>query len=188
MIHHLTDRQPASRRASCSVCGPVKMQRSGTGWVCATKGRANSRAWKRRNPDRDRGGRSEHELVGKARGARVCAKCGPVATVPVGRGVMCANRAIELGRVNHQDAPQRPCPDCLAADGTVVYPTDGECRRCEETDLGAELARAAADERLLAGVDDWAEAGLQLVGAVDPYAMPDYESAVPGWRTLPTEA
>lgn len=178
--HSLAERDVERRTATCSACGPVKIQRAGNGWTCGTRANAQSRKQKRKNPDRDRESKTEHTLVAPG----VCAKCGPVNQVANGRGWMCAKRAAELGRVNHQDKPQGYCRDCQILDGDIVWLTSDGCPRCLETSLHAMFAKDAADERLMADFDDWGEQGLHLVGMADPYSMADYESAVPGWKTI----
>lgn len=185
MKHSLTEKDPKTRRGVCSVDGEVRIQKSGTGWVCGVKHNAAARASKARRPDRARDSSTEHVLTwhdGQTR-TGLCAKCGPVDVVPWGRGYACGPRAKELGRVNHQDAPQRYCDACKLLDSRIVWLTAGGCPRCAETDLNALFAADAADGRLMAG-DDWAEMGMHVVGLADPYEMPELENAVPGWRTL----
>jgi hypothetical protein len=190
MTHHLTERDLDRRIATCSVDGPVKIRRSGTGWVCAEKAKANVRAYKNRHPERDRSSKSDHQLTEKDPPTRLarCSVCGVVDMVPTGRGWACATRAKELGRVNHQDAPQTWCRDCWAemegdADRYRVWLlADGTCPRCSTgQDLHAELRDLEHNRRVLddAGLGP----GFHIVSP-DPYAMPDYESAVPGWHTL----
>lgn len=185
MRHSLTDRDTEARTATCSVDGAVSIRKSGTGWVCAEKAKANVRAYQRRHPDRDRSSKTEHTLTWKAPQLRqgACAKCGPVDIVPVGRGWGCRVRQIELGRLNHQGKPATYCDACKILDGDVVWLTADGCPRCNETDLNAMLAAKAADDRLLGGIN-WGKAGMSVAGVTDPYDMPDLENAVPGWRTL----
>ena len=189
MRHSLTEKNVDTRRGTCSVDGEVRIQKSGTGWVCGEKHNAAARASKARNPERDRGSKTEHPLGwhdGELRTGE-CRKCGPVEIVPNGRGYMCATRAKELGRVNHQDAPQTSCRDCWAemegdADRYRVWlRADGVCPRCSTgQDLHAGLRQQEDVQHQMAEL----EPGFHLVGG-DPYAMPEYESAVPGWKTLP---
>ena len=194
--HSLTEKDTEKRTGVCSVDGPVKIQRSGTGWACGVKANATNRASKRRRPHRDRGKESEHKLTfadGPTR-AGECPKCGVVEIVAYGRGWACPNTPEAKKRVNQQDAPQAYCRDCMVADGVLVWLTDGACLRCAETDLNAMMAQLAADERLKAGLisgpnavmgkRDW-DHGFHLEGVVaNPEWMPKYESAVPGWKTL----
>lgn len=186
-IHHLSDKDPVARSATCSVCGPVRIGKAGRGWACSVKMKEHTRRWRAKNPNRDHGrGKNPHALESRDVPARraVCAKCGPVEIEPWARGWICSNRARQLGRVVKQETVQQHCLDCKAADGVLVWLTDGACLRCAEVHLDAELAKLADDERLMADLLEWAEAGLHLVGPSDPYAMPEYESAVPGWKTL----
>ena len=185
--HSLSERDTTARSATCSVCGPVRIQRAGTGWVCAIKQKEHGRAWRARNPQRNHGrGHNPHQLTARSALLRsaTCSTCGPVEIQPWARGWICSTRAHELGRVVPQDAPQEHCRDCKAADGVLVWLTAGACSRCAEIDLGMEFAKLAADDRLVADMVDWAADGLHVASLGDPYAMPDYESAVPGWKTL----
>lgn len=186
MTHSLSEKNPETRRGTCSVCGPVRIQRSGTGWVCGTKHNATARASKRRRPDRERESKTEHVLDWQDPVLRsgLCRKCGPVDIVAWGRGYACAVRATELGVVNPQSEPARYCDSCKPLDGDVVWLTADGCPRCLETDLNAMLAQDAADRRLTDGVYDEFGEGFSIVGPSDPYEMPDYESAVPGWKTI----
>lgn len=189
MRHSLTDKDPVTLRSTCSVCGPVKMQRAGNGYACANRANATSRASKRRHPNRERRSKTEHRLTWKDPESRTgtCAVCpDPVGIVPYGRGWACPNGEEASKRVNHQDAPQAYCRDCLVADDVLVWLTDGACSRCADTDLNAMLARHADSRRTSSLLTkEELEAGFHLEGVVvDPEWMPDYESAVPGWKTL----
>lgn len=177
MTHRLSDKNLEQRKAVCSICGPVKIAKSGTGWACATKKKAHSRAWKLRHPDRDRRSTTEHVLLSRDPQNRIglCAKDGSVDLVPWGRGFACGVRARQLGHVNHQSAPQQRCPDCWLLHRLTVWTTDGVCPRCVDVSLDGPLVPPARE-----GLPE----GFHLVGGEDPYAMPDYESAVPGWHTL----
>jgi hypothetical protein len=174
----------------------VKISRSGGGWVCAEKAKANSRSWKERNPQRSRTSSNPHILSWKSveDGRGLCSIDGPVTIVPWGRGWICETKARYLGRVSHQNVPLKWCRDCWAEmEGDVDryrvwLRADGTCPRCSEPmDLNMEFKKMAADERLrdaAAGLVDIA--GVQIVGLRDPYAMDEYESAVPGWKTIGT--
>jgi hypothetical protein len=186
-LHHLTEKDPATRRGVCSVDGDVRIQRSGTGWVCGAKHNATARASKARRPDRDKASRTEHTLEWQDGVLRsgLCTKCGPVDIVPVGRGYMCAPRAKELGRVNHQDKPATYCDACKLLDGSVVWLSAEGCPRCIETDLNAMFAQEAADDRLYGDLHEEFADGFSIVGVnADPYAMPELENAVVGWKTI----
>jgi hypothetical protein len=192
MTHRLTDRDLETRTATCAICGPVKIQRSGNGWACGNRANAQSRKQKRANPQRDRTSKTEHVLEWQSTEllSGLCRECGPVDIVPWGRGYACGARAKELGRVNHQDAPQTWCRDCwaeMAGDPDryrVWLLADGTCPRCSSgQDLGTELRALEDGRQALVGL----EPGFHLV-STDPYSMPDYESAVPGWHTIGTRA
>ena len=184
--HSLTEKDTEKRTGVCSVDGKVKIQRSGTGWACGVKANATSRESKRRKPDFGRGKESEHKLTfsDPVTRAGACPVCGAVEIVAYGRGWACPNTPGAKARVNQQDAPQEHCRDCMAADGVLVWKSVDGCARCAETELNALLAQQAADERVMARLDqdDWG--GMHLEGLIDPYYVPEYESAVPGWRTL----
>lgn len=185
--HSLSERDTDARTAVCSIDGPVTIRKSGTGWACAVKVNAQARETKRRNPARKHTSDSPHRLEWKDPETRsgVCPIDGPVDIVPWGGGWVCRVRATELGVTNPQDKPQGYCRDCVVADAVFVWlDAEGNCSRCAETDLNAEFAKLAADDRLMADVEDWSEAGINLVTLGDPYEMPDYESAVPGWKTI----
>lgn len=186
MTHRLSDRDTEARTATCSVCGPVKIQRAGNGWTCGNRANAQSRKQKRANPQRDRTSKTEHVLEWQNAETRtgLCRVDGAVTIVPYGRGYACEERAKELGRVNHQDAPQGWCRDCGAEmeDGPRIWLlSDGTCPRCSTgQDLGAELRELESAMRAAAGLGD----GFHIAPQGDPYAMPAYESAVPGWHTI----
>lgn len=185
MIHHLADRDTAKQTATCSVCGPTEMTRSKRSWICATRQRERMRAWMARHPDRRSGARSAHRLEWRdpELGDGLCAECGPTKIVAYGRGYACANGTTRRG----QAEPNPYCPDCRDADRRIVPLVDGDCPVCSMT-LNQQLAAGADLRRQIgrAGYHDGAEAGVPLVVGqwADPYKMPDYESAVPGWQTL----
>lgn len=186
MKHSLTEKDVDARTGVCSIDGAVKIQRSGNGWTCGVRANAQSRKQKAADPHRDRTSKTEHVLEWKDGETRtgVCRKCGPVSIVPYGRGWACGPRAKELGRVNHQDAPQTYCDACKLLDHDIVWlRSDGSCPRCSQTDLNAMFAADEADRRLMADGDY--QSGFSVTGPwADPYEMPDLESAVPGWKTL----
>lgn len=183
--HRLTEKDIESRTAVCSVDGEVRIYRSGRSWVCATKQNTYTRRYLRRHPDKRGGSSNPHRLGWTDPGSRKaeCAKCdGVVDVVPVGRGWMCQARAVEIGRLRSEPEPQAYCRDC-ADEGTVIPLVDGECVRCAKS-LNLQLLELAATERELADADIDAMS-FSIAGQwVDPYRMPDYESAVPGWTTL----
>src|SRR5512139_3984848 len=155
--HSLSEKDTEARKATCSICGPVRIGKAGTGWVCATKQKEHTANWRARHPERDHGrGANPHQLTERVVADRTarCVKCGPVAIEPWARGWICSNRAKELGRVVQQEKPQAHCRDCMAADGVLVWLGADGCARCNETDLNAMFAADAADDRLMAGLDD----------------------------------
>lgn len=178
MRHHLEGKDLLTREAHCSVCGPVRTVRGGNGWVCGSKHARNRRASDRRRVGRDRSSANRHRLEWHDPDTRtgLCSLDGAVEIEPWGRGWICPVRSRELGRTVPQAAPQRWCSDCMAADGVKVWLADDGCPRCAETDLAALLRERRPGEHL--------EEGLHLAPGGDPYWMPEYESAVPGWRTI----
>lgn len=172
MIHHLTEKDPELRRAVCSVCGSTDIKPAGRGWRCATKSRLDNRLYFRDHPERRSKKESAHRLEDGE-----CAMCGPVQPVPYGRGWACPN-----GTTRRQANPNL-CRDCLDV-GDRVDLVDGWCPRCSRS-LNQILLDEADTHRQLAaaGLGDWS--GFSLVGGwLDPEYMPDYETAVPGWKTL----
>lgn len=179
MIHRLTEKDAENRTAVCAVCGPVDIKPSnGRYWQCGNKKREGTRRWMEAHPDRRSTRRSVHVLYAKDVPKRqaVCEECGPTAIVPYGRGWTCAR-----GTVRRQEAPN-VCEDCLDF-GDQVDLVDGECPRCsrslnqmllDEADTHRQLAEADVDAMAFSIVGQWS----------DPYRMPDYETAVPGWTTL----
>ncbi len=183
VIHHLTDRDLETRTAVCSVCGPVGVIKAGNGWTCATRHGRAARRRARLVPRSRSTGRSPHHLTDHDPESRTgtCPVCGPVSIVPWGRGWACAQRATELGRVRQQEAPQEWCQDCRAADGTLVWlPTEGPCPRCG---AGSDLARGLRELEDARKAMEGLPPGFHLTGG-DPYEMPEYESVVPGWKTI----
>ena len=188
MTHHLTDKDTEARTAVCSIDGPVKIRPHGTGWGCAVRLNAKSREAKRRNPDRPRSSAAPHRLSWSDPETRtgICPVDGAVVIVPWGGGYVCQNRATELGVTNPQDEPQQYCRDCVDDDQTLVWlDAEGGCPRCTNGSLNAQLAQDAANSRLMRHLEDELDAGFTVVGInADPYAMPELESAVPGWQTI----
>jgi hypothetical protein len=187
--HRLTTKDTDAMTAVCEVCGPVRLASRGRGrWVCGNRQTERRQAWAARNPEKaaaNRRVRSAHEVISQDRKARtgVCQKCGPVAIVPKGRGWMCATRAGELWQ--HQEtSAQSSCRECWIIDGDRVYPVDGVCPRCSDQSLydtagvlrAAESRRPAHDLPTRFVVVD--------VEHGNPYETGEYESAIPGWRTI----
>lgn len=185
MKHSLLEKDPETRRGKCAIDGDVRIQKSGTGWVCGEKHNAAARASKARHPERSRSSKTEHQLTfqNPKTGTGICAKCDVVEIVAWGRGYACPNGEAAKTRTHFQDRPASYCDACKILDGDIVWLTADGCPRCNETDLNAMFAKDAADGRLMGGTD-WAEQGMHIVGLADPYEMPDYESAVPGWQTI----
>ena len=188
IVHRLTGKDLSTNTATCSVCGPVGIAKAGNGFQCEIKKKASQKAWRQAHPERsaaDRRRRSTHELFAHDYVGRkaTCSVCGPTDLVYWGRGDICGVRARELRSVQ-EEAPSRPCRECLLIDGIRVYPTGDVCSRCTDParcDTGKALRYAAGRGADLDGVDD----GFTVEDITgDPYAMDDYESAVPGWRTL----
>lgn len=194
--HRLTEKDTEARTGVCSVDGPVKIRKSGTGWACAVRANAAARASKKRNPSRRRSSDAPHRLTWFDAETRTgtCPVDGAVEIVPWGGGYVCRNRATELGVTNPQAEVQRHCKDCVSDDHTFMWlDADGNCPRCSQQSLNAgfaEMFDLAAEKRRFfewAGIDiDPADpdGGWIFATPGDPYAMPEYESAVAGWKTL----
>lgn len=187
-IHRLLSKDPQTRTGNCSECGLVAIAKAGNGFQCGEKAKARLKAWRAANPEKaaaNRRRQSDHELFARDYVALTakCVKCGPVGMTAWGRGYACATRAGEL-RSHQETSPSKPCQECWILDGSKVYPADGQCPRCADRrlyDTGAQLRDAEAS-RLEREVPD----GFLVVDLAhdDPYEIPEYESAVPGWRTV----
>ena len=203
--HRLTEKDTETLTAHCSVCGFVAIRKSGTGYQCAVKKAQAHKTWAGANPQKaavNRRHRSEHLLTNKDRDNMTarCQKCGDVKLVPWGRGVVCGNLAA-IRRNVQEASSQGACRECWIIDGSKVWLTaDGVCPACtawdassgprppERRDTGG---RDAADLRFI-GFDPEFDAtdpepygaGFSIAGEVDPYDIPEHESAVRGWKTL----
>ena len=192
--HRLTDRDPVLRTAVCSICGPVRMSRNGKSWMCSNK-KADLRAsWYNRNPRRAKP--SEHALTSKDTQNRlgICPVCGPVEIVPYARGWACANRAAELG--HSQAEPHPKCSVCgnYHSRHNPVSPTSGQCEACARLLYQGTEPRGPSDEAAMAqafgpahAAHDGTSLGAHMVTNfewMNPEYIPDYESAVPGWKTI----
>jgi hypothetical protein len=188
-IHRLLKKDPLTQTGECSVCGLVAIRKAGNGFMCGEKKKQAQAAWRAKNPAKssaDRRRQSDHELFARDYVALTakCVKCGPVAMQAWGRGYTCATRAGEL-RTNQESSPTQPCRECWLIDGSKVYPVDGTCPRCADPrlyDTGAQLRDAEYRASDLDGVPDGY--GVVDLAHDDPYDIPEYESAVPGWRTV----
>lgn len=193
--HRLTEVDKGARTANCAVCGPTRIASKGDGrWRCATKKAEHNRRHAKAHPETVRRNRmyrpSPHKLSTRDGSRTWCAKCEEVVEpVAQGRGWMCPNRAKELNRKGMK-APATKCPKCL----TVFLTAGGKCLACDDRygmDLGYALkvdeyssAREAAEMRRLLGDDFSAnDYGFTIVDGETPLDD-DYESVVPGWRTL----
>lgn len=199
--HSLTDRDTSTMTATCSVCGPVGIRTSGTGYQCSVKKAAAHQQWAKGNPEKaaaNRRSRSDHRLSGKDTEARkaVCSVCGPVALTPWGRGFACANLAASR-RTVQEKAPSGFCRECQIIDDKLVWlKADGVCPSCSDTEdrwshIPAERrdpgGRQAADlDWLGLEVDEDEQYGTGFSLSDDPeaYSIPEEESAVYGWKTL----
>ena len=183
--HHLTEKDLETRTAVCSVCGPVDIRKASRGWQCGVKKRAGSREWMQANRGRRSEARSPHRLDWKSTetGDGLCSECGPVKIVAYGRGWACAEGTTRRA----QGAPTPYCPDCRDDDGKIIPLADGRCPRCvmslnqqllADADLHRQIDRSGY-------VDEAAPLVPLVVGHwADPYQMPDFETAVPRWKTL----
>lgn len=189
VVHRLLKKDLTTLTGECSECGFVAIAKAGNGFQCAVKKKAGQKAWSQQNPEKARANRrqrSSHELFNRDYVALTasCAVCGPVVMTPWGRGYACATRAAEL-RTSQESAPNAACRECWIIDGDRVYLTDGVCPRCSDprlTDTGAALADAERRAGQLEGLGS----GMTVVDLEtdDPYFIPEYEAAVPGWKTV----
>ncbi len=104
--HRLLTKDPDTRRATCSECGPdVAMFRKGAYWRCAKASSAKTRQWQRSHQKQAAGNREaskrrragkpvSHELVEKDMLTLTgqCVECGQVDLRRLGRGWVCENR------------------------------------------------------------------------------------------------
>lgn len=185
-IHHLVEKDLSTMTGNCSVCGFVAIAKSGRGFQCDVKKKANTASWRERNPERsnaNRRRRSDHELFGRDYLALTakCVKCGPVSMTPWGRGYTCSTRANEL-RAVQEEKPATPCRECWLLDGDRVYLVNGACPRCDDPrlyDTGAQLRDSGVGYSARELPD-----GFTVTDISVDYDVPEYESAVPGWRTV----
>jgi hypothetical protein len=190
--HRLSAINPSSLRAFCSRCGETECRRSGEGYVCLNARRDAQQRWRREHPERDATtkGPSPHRLTWKDLTTMTggCPIDGVVPIVAFARGYTCGVRAAEL-RSKQQSEPTPRCMECgrFATGYNEVSPT-GLCQRCakdldwattqwsREGDVGQLRDRGLSSDayRLLSEYDLHHPEGY----------VPDYESAVPGWKTL----
>jgi hypothetical protein len=180
--------------ATCSVCGTnAKMKAVGKYFACAFAQRTSQHNWAKAHPERAKESHkvkpSKHRLTNRDGNPDICAVCGPVDVVPVGRGYECGVNSRARGVKNPPKAPQSKCIKCL----TVYLTHEGICLECDTLDLiGAEYRGMRPSKTT--GVDgpaaDWdyeANSTLEddLMTSFVPADLPDTrEAAVFGWRTL----
>ncbi len=135
--HTLTEKDPESRAAFCSICGPVEIRPNGRGWICLTKKREAAASWRRANPERHRNSgqvTSDHKLTEVDRESRrgTCPVDGEVPITAIGRGWMCGVRAAQLGRtVNLSTEPTARCKICNHwASAELPVDASGTCSSC----------------------------------------------------------
>lgn len=214
--HSLSGKNIENLTGVCSVCGPVAIRRSGTGYQCATKKAQSHKAWVSANPEQaaaNRRHRSQHVLADRDRQnmTATCSKCGPVKLTPWGRGVICANLAATRRTVQEKSS-QGTCRECWIIDGSKVWlSADGTCPACKAWDGSSwsDVGRGAGHDdyvgtapprptRTNGWLDEVTRLGLPWTD--EPYRsgftithplareggdpMPDYETAIPGWKTL----
>lgn len=206
-VHRLTNKDASTLTGECSVCGLVAIRKAGNGFQCATKMSQRHKAWVSANPDKaaeNRRHRSDHVLTAKDRQnmTAVCGKCGDVKLVPWGRGVICGNLAATR-RTVQEASSQGTCRECWIIDERKVWlGANGVCPACAAWEPSVE---ARPEERRDPGgrqalelmhlgfyrYDDDPEdtdepygAGFSIRPEGDPYQIEDFDSAVPGWKTL----
>lgn len=189
VVHRLVKKDLTTLTGECSVCGFVAIARAGNGFQCVEKKKSSQRAWREKNPAKskaDRRRRSEHELFDRdyVKLTAKCVQCGPVSMTAWGRGYACATRAAEL-RTTQEARPVQACRECWVLDGSRVYPTDGVCPRCSDPRL-YDTGSALADAERRAGELEGLGSGMSVVDLAhdDAYEVPEFESAVPGWKTV----
>lgn len=192
VIHSLLNKDPKTMTGDCSVCGLVAIAKSGRGFQCSVKKRANTRAWQERNQAKaaaNRRRRSEHELFGRdyVKLRAQCSKCDTEVTmVAWGRGYACGNRATEL-RSTQERKPQQSCRECWLIDGSRVYlSADGSCPRCTDESLYSVSALLRETRHRSAGTAGMPDGFGVYDESFDPYDD-DRQPAVPGWRTIGSE-
>ena len=187
VTHSLTNIDPAEMAGDCSVCGPKvpvqKVSARRADYACRTARREARRNYRQAHPYRVAEEKSRHRHGSPHRLAPdgLCAICGPVKAVVHGRGVMCGNRAEELGWKS-QPAVQGRCDTCRN------WLRGNECPECDSRegyDLGYGLMM---DEyaRKHQSPEWWEGACLTIEDArlVRDVLHGDIENAVPGWKTL----
>jgi hypothetical protein len=203
--HSLSGKNTENLTGVCSVCGPVAIRRSGTGYQCANKKAQSHKAWASANPEQaaaNRRHRSQHVLADRDRQnmTATCSKCGPVKLTPWGRGVICATLAASRRTVQEKSS-QGTCRECWIIDGSKVWLTAAGCPAClawapsleprpaERRDIGGREVTELTRLGFYQYDDDEAHdepygSGFSIVQDRDDHEVPDYETAVPGWRTL----
>lgn len=209
--HRLSAKDPDNLRAVCSVCGPVDIRRAGNSFQCAVKKAQGKKAWKARNPDRvaaSRNGNNPHILHSQKSDTAICVLCGPVDTVPWGRGRVCGVMARQRRSVQ-ESVPHGRCMSCwvevdpgvdvveveegekppVLRRHVVWLRADGSCPRCSDP-VAADLGRALREgERGLTSDEvelvDLAEVGFS-VGALGagPDAGNRLETVTPYLRVI----
>jgi hypothetical protein len=193
-FHRLTQRDPETRTAVCSVCGPTRMTRNGKSWMCSNKKADLLASW------HNRGGRkryppSPHALTWRdiELGIGLCPIDGEVAIVPFARGWACKVRATELG--GWRQYPALRCTVCSKYDSrhnpvSSTSSTEALCAGCREARRNGPTPRdwvAPINLGVVYGLEAGGDVGAHFVVDADwlnPDWMPDHESAVPGWKTL----
>jgi hypothetical protein len=113
--------------------------------------------------------------------------------VMYGAGYACGVRARELRSVQQGTTVGARCRECGIIDGPAAAPrlrADGSCPRCEEgpdryDPRHVPVERRRREDGLAA---EYESNGFHILhDEGDPYSIPDYESAVPGWKTIGSE-
>lgn len=197
VIHRLLEKDPQTQTGNCSVCGLVAIRKAGRGFMCAVKKAEAQKSWKARNPEKaaaHRHRRSDHGLFNRdyTKLTAECVVCGPTTMTPWGRGYACSKLATERRSVQ-EEKPQDYCHSCWAEsagerDRARVYlRADGTCPRCDDPetlDLGGQLRDLEYGYRHSREMGQVPEGMHVAYEDDDPYFIPEYESAVPGWKTV----
>lgn len=107
-LHRLSEVDPKTREARCSVCGPAEVNRRGDSWVCKTKQREFYEASARRRGVQVGRNKDYHYLsdIDEVSRTGICRQCGSVdlyrAPHKSGSGWQCGNKYRESRKTNRE--------------------------------------------------------------------------------------
>lgn len=187
MGHRLSEKDLEAMTATCATCGPgASIVRSRNSHVCREGRREAKRRFKQAHPERVRQDKrrppSKHRLTGRDGEPDLCAICGPVSPVVMGRGWMCPNRATELGWTQFAVTPQPKCPVCA-----TYLDRFGACAHCDD-DWDIDSKFIPAESRRYQGADVASEylehGGFSIRSFESPLGDDLPESVVRNWKTI----